>query len=77
MCLAVRPSFNTTEDAMRNDARPIGEEFRDVAEHNDQPAPETRPEERATAERGREEKTPFVVKRDPADEELPPGTSER
>ena len=62
---------------MRNDARPIGEEFRDVAEHNHQPSTGTRLEKPATAGRAREERTPFVVKRDPADEELPPDASER
>jgi hypothetical protein len=61
---------------MRNDARPIGEEFRDIAEHDDQEAEKT-PEQRPLAERGREENTPFVVNRDPGDEESPSGASER
>jgi hypothetical protein len=58
---------------MRNDARPIGEEFRDIAEHDEQGG---------TAERSEEghapvtaESKPFVIRRDPADP--PPDASER
>jgi hypothetical protein len=61
---------------MRNDARPIGEEFRDIAGHDRQNTEEKRPEGSAPAERGRAENTPFVVNRDPGDEELP-DSSER
>jgi hypothetical protein len=61
---------------MRNDARPIGEEFRDIAEHDPQDAGEGRPKG-APAERTREDHTPFVVNRDPGDEEPPTGASER
>ncbi len=62
---------------MRNDARPIGEEFRDIAEH-DRPAPgKERGEKRGPAERGSEGQKPFVTNRDPGDEEMPPDMSER
>jgi len=58
---------------MRNDARPIGEEFRDIAEHDEH----ERSAEHAQAERARAtpESRPFVISRDPADQ--PPDASER
>ena len=62
---------------MRNDARPIGEGFRDIAEHDRQkrPAPPRAP--RQPAEQGREENRPFVTERDPGDEESPSDASDR
>jgi hypothetical protein len=62
---------------MRNDARPIGEEFRDIAGHDRQNVKEKHPDRSAPDERARAENTPFVVNRDPGDEELPPDSSER
>jgi hypothetical protein len=63
---------------MRNDARPIGEQFRDIAEHEAPHKPADRGSEPSSpAERNRERNIPFVVNRDPGDEELPPGSSER
>jgi hypothetical protein len=79
MCLAVLGSSPQQEDAMRNDARPIGEEFRDIAEHGDSLNPVGEPQKDAEAEgeQAREENRPFVVNRDPGDEEPPAGASER
>jgi hypothetical protein len=57
---------------MRNDARPIGEEFQDIAEH-DHPERPARP----PAEEAREHNKPFVTNRDPGDEEFPPDQSDR
>ena len=63
--------------AMRNDARPIGEAFRDIAEHDrpdkhgpqaDQPPP---------AEHAPQGGKTFVTGRDPGDEELPEDRSDR
>jgi hypothetical protein len=62
---------------MRNDARPIGEEFRDIAEHNHRKPAERRPENSGAPEPERAENTPFVVNRDQGDEELPPDSSDR
>jgi hypothetical protein len=62
---------------MRNDARPIGEEFRDIAEHDHQKTAERRPTNSEADERAHVENTPFVVNRDPDDEELPPDSSDR
>jgi hypothetical protein len=61
---------------MRNDARPIGEEFRDIAEHQDHQDPENA-EKRGPAERAHDKNTPFVVNREPGDDELPTDASER
>jgi hypothetical protein len=65
---------------MRNDARPIGEQFRDIAEH-DRPGEEEQ-EHRgsppsAPGGRRRDANTPFVVNRNPGDEEAPPDSSDR
>ena len=62
---------------MRNDARPIGEAFRDIAGHDRQEAPGRPPERRPPAEQAREQNKPFVTNRDPGDEELPTDASER
>ena len=59
---------------MRNDARPIGEQFRDIAEHDHDKEEKRSP---AAPQRDRAENTPFVVNRDPGDEELPPDSSDR
>jgi hypothetical protein len=62
---------------MRNDARPIGEEFRDIAGHGHDATEQRRPEKSPAAEPPRAENTPFVVNRDPGDEELPKDSSDR
>jgi hypothetical protein len=62
---------------MRNDARPIGEEFRDIAEHDHHKTEKGRPNSADAAEDSRAENTPFVVNRDPGDEELPSDSSDR
>jgi hypothetical protein len=62
---------------MRNDARPIGEAFRDIAEHECRERTERAPESRAPDEQPRVGNKPFVTNRDPGDEELPPGVSDR
>jgi hypothetical protein len=68
---------------MRNDARPIGEVFRDIAEHDrhESPAPEENPapspDTHPAAGQARARNTPFVTKLDPGDEELPLDTSDR
>jgi hypothetical protein len=56
---------------MRNDARPVGEKFRDIAEHDGPQRDSNGRQTGAPAERSREEPTPFVVDRDPGDEEVP------
>ena len=58
---------------MRNDARPIGEEFRDIAEHHERGGSD----EHTRAERARvtPESKPFVIRRDPGDP--PPDASDR
>jgi hypothetical protein len=62
---------------MRNDARPIGEQFRDIAEHDRPAAGKERGAKQGPAERAREKDKPFVTNRDPGDEEAPPDTSQR
>jgi hypothetical protein len=62
---------------MRNDARPIGEAFRDIAEHDRPENHRPQPEGRAPAERAHEENKPFVTNRDPGDEEVPADASDR
>ena len=58
---------------MRNDARPIGEEFRDIAEHDEpEGSAEQTDEQRA---RVTPESRPFVIRHDPADP--PPDASDR
>jgi hypothetical protein len=55
---------------MRNDARPIGEEFRDIADHhNPDRAPDGTREGQPVPPR--DEHPPFVIDRDPGDEERP------
>jgi len=62
---------------MRNDARPIGEAFRDIAGHNRQERP-GRPTDQGTAEEQiRNTNKTFVTNRDPGDEELPENRSDR
>ena len=56
---------------MRNDARPIGEVFRDIAEHDRQKPPAPSPDERPRTEQARGQNKPFVTAVDPGDEELP------
>jgi hypothetical protein len=62
---------------MRNDARPIGEGFRDKAEHDRQENVARPPDRRSPAERARRRNTPFVTNPEPADEESPSDASER
>ena len=62
---------------MRNDARPIGEGFRDIAEHDRQKRPALAPGKRAPADQARGQNKPFVTERDAADEELPSDASDR
>ena len=62
---------------MRNDARPIGEGFRDIAEHDRQKSPARPPEKRPSAEQARGQNRPFVTERDAADEALPSDASDR
>ena len=62
---------------MRNDARPIGEEFRDIAEHDRERSAERTPQQREAPQPARNENTQFVVNRDPGDEETSPDASER
>src|SRR6266550_4294300 len=47
--------------AMRNDSRPVGEKFRDIAEHDDPPSDGNGRRTDAPAEQSGEEHTPFVV----------------
>ena len=62
---------------MRNDARPIGEGFRDIAEHDRQEGPARPPEKRPPAGEARGQNRPFVTERDAADEESPSDASDR
>jgi hypothetical protein len=50
---------------MRNDARPIGEEFRDIAEHDEQGSSDAHATDHPP--RVTPESKPFVIRRDPAD----------
>jgi len=68
---------------MRNDARPIGEVFQDIAEHDrpENPAPQESPASPPDApppgDTARAHNRPFVTKLDPGDEELPVDASDR
>jgi hypothetical protein len=58
---------------MRNDARPIGEEFRDIAEHDEQGSSAANSEAEGACVTP--ESKPFVIRHDPA--EPPPDASDR
>jgi hypothetical protein len=62
---------------MRNDARPIGEAFQDIAEHDRQENAVPPPESRPAAEQDRVRNKPFVTNRDSGDEEFPSDASDR
>jgi hypothetical protein len=62
---------------MRNDARPIGEAFRDIAGHDRQEKPGRRTDQPGPAEHGKPSSEAFVTNRDPGDEELPENRSDR
>jgi hypothetical protein len=58
---------------MRNDARPIGGEFRDIATHDEHEGSAEHPE--AERARATPECRPLVIRRDPADQD--PDASDR
>jgi len=60
---------------MRNDARPIGEEFRDIAEHDPDQSPSEHGQDAPA--RAKPESKPFVVNRNPDDDAIPADASER
>jgi len=63
---------------MRNDARPVGEAFQDIAEHDRQESRPLPADKGSPAGQAREPNKPFVAKRDPGDdEELPSDASDR
>jgi hypothetical protein len=62
---------------MRNDARPVGEAFRDIAEHDRPEGVKRAAERRAREEQPRGQNKPFVTNRDPGDEEAPFDVSDR
>jgi hypothetical protein len=62
---------------MRNDARPIGERFRDIADRGPRDTPRPSDDGGTAPEHPQDGSQPLVTNRDPGDEDRPSGESER